>query len=271
MFHTMRSGCGRLMTVACRRAIGCGCAVALAGVLAGGSIANAAIFDDFSDLNDTTNPTWTHINGTVASTGQTWDASTGQYRLIAPNNGFVFGANGALGYVASHTGPSFTNVRVSADFVQPATGRAFGVAGRLNGNNAFNALSGYGYAYEPFAAGGLGEMVLMRMTGGNLQDIGSQQVTLDLVNKDYTFILDIIGTQLHGRVYEIGGGLVAEKFATDANYISGTSGVWGWSSSAAVVPTDFTIDNFEARVPEPATGLLLACGAAAMYLSRRRR
>src|SRR5687767_4356798 len=45
--------------------------------------AAAAIFDNFSDLNDTVNPTWTHLDGLTASSGQTWDASTGQYRFRA--------------------------------------------------------------------------------------------------------------------------------------------------------------------------------------------
>src|SRR5688572_30484920 len=47
----------------------------------------AAIFDTFSDGNDTANPAWSHLAGYVNSTGQTWDASSGGYRLTAPNNG----------------------------------------------------------------------------------------------------------------------------------------------------------------------------------------
>jgi hypothetical protein len=270
MFHTMRSVVGSRLSVALRWARRGGYAAALAALIVGGSSRSClAVSDDFSDLNDTANPAWAHISGNVASTGQAWDASTGQYRLTAPNNGFPQGG-GLLGYVASHTGPSFTNVRVSADFVQPATGLAFGIGARINGSNAFNSLTGYGYAYEPLAAGGLGEMVLYRMTGGNIADIGSQQVTLDLANKDYTFILDVIGTQLHGQVYEIGGGLVGERFATDPNYLSGTSGVFGYSNSFAGVITDFTIDNFQARVPEPAASLLIACGLGGAICLRRR-
>ena len=57
----------------------------------------AAVFDNFSDLNDTVNPTWTHLDGLAASTGQTWDASTGQYRMTAQNNGFS-----NLGFVGSY-------------------------------------------------------------------------------------------------------------------------------------------------------------------------
>lgn len=232
--------------------------------------ANAQIFDDFSDLNDTANPAWTHLNGLVGSSGQAWDASTGQYRLTAPNNGFALPNTGKLGFVGSYVPTSFADVAVAADFVQPATALAFGLMARADGNNAFNQLKGYGYVYEPLAAGGLGEMVLYKMVGATLVDIGSQQVTLDLNSKDYTFSLQITGTQLHGQVFEIGGGMVAERFATDATYASGYTGVFGYSGEAAVITTDFTIDNFTARVPEPATGVLAALGLGAAVIRRRR-
>jgi hypothetical protein len=234
--------------------------------------ANAQIFDDFSDLDDTASPTWTHLNGLVGSTGQAWDASTGQYHLTAPNNGFALPNTGKLGFVGSYVGTSFTDVAVSADFVQPATGLAFGVMARGDGNNAFNQLKGYGYVYEPLAASGLGEVVLYKMVGATLVDIGSQQVTLDLLNKDYTFSLQITGTQLHGRVFEIGGGMVAEKFAADATYASGFPGVFGYSGEVSALTTNYTVDNFSAQVPEPAAGLLVSLGLGmGATLIRRRR
>src|SRR5215212_5575732 len=59
------------------------------------------VTDNFSDGNDTANPAWTHLDGLVSSTGQTWDASTGQYALFAPSNGFD-----NIGFVGSHVGPS---------------------------------------------------------------------------------------------------------------------------------------------------------------------
>ncbi len=72
-----------------------------------------AVSDNFSDLNDTVNPTWTRLSGLVANpSGQTWDASTGQYRMTAQNNGFS-----NLGFVGSYTGPSFSDVVVEADIV----------------------------------------------------------------------------------------------------------------------------------------------------------
>jgi hypothetical protein len=226
------------------------------------------VIDNFSDLNDTANPTWTHLNGLVASSGQNWDTSTGQYRFTAPNNGFSnLGFAGS--YVASE---SFANVVVSADVTSflddaVAQGAPFGVAARLDGNNAFNALKGYGYAYEPHAAGGLGEVVLYRINGASLADLGAQQVTLD-PNKDYRFVLSIQGTQLHGRVFEIGGGMVAERFANDATYASGFSGLFAYSQ-IPIPPLDVTFDNFRS-VPEPVSIVLaVVCGAGMLLLRRR--
>ncbi len=197
--------------------------VAAALFLIGAPSVALAQTDDFNDGDDAG---WTHLSGLTASTGQVWDASTGQYHLTAPENGFS-----SYGYIGSHVGPSMTNVNVMADIVNftgPPAGAVFGVAARLDGNDGFNALKGYAYAYEPFAASGAGEMVLYRITGLSLSDIGSQQVTLD-PNKDYTFVLDIQGTQLHGQVFEIGGGMVAEKFAVDGTYASGFSGLIAYS------------------------------------------
>src|SRR6185312_3638691 len=79
----------------------------------------AATIDDFSDLNDTVNPTWTHLFNEIGSSGQSWDASTGEYRLKAPTNGANVPPAGQLGFVASYTGPVSTDVLVSADIVEP--------------------------------------------------------------------------------------------------------------------------------------------------------
>jgi hypothetical protein len=148
-------------------------------------------------------------------------------------------------------------------FTGPPAGAVFGVAARLNGLNGVGQLNGYAYAYEPFAAGGTGEMVLYRINPGvSITDIGSQQVTLD-PNKDYKFVLDIQGSNLHGRVFEIGGGMVAERFAVDATYASGYSGLIAYSQNP-VPPVDVTWDNFMV-VPEPGTGLMLVIGAGIVW------
>lgn len=228
------------------------------------------IFDDFSDGNDTANPAWTHLSGYVNSTGQAWSVGGGTnipfaYRLQAPNNG----ASG-FGFVGSYVASSYADVTVTADFVNfggPGNNAVFGVAARLNGVNTFGGLTGYAYAYEPFASGGLGEMVLYRVnTGVSITDIGSQQVSLDPL-KDYTFLLSINGSSLHGQVFEIGGGMVAERFATDAIYATGFSGLLGYSQNP-IAPTDFTIDNFTA-VPEPSVSLLLGLGTIGLIAGRR--
>ena len=240
-------------------------------------VARGSAIDDFSDLNDTVNPTWTHLTGLVASSAQTWDASTGQYRMTAPNNGFS-----NLGFVGSYVDTAFSDVVVSVDIVSfiddPAgQGAPFVLAARLNGNNAFNALQGYGLAYEPFAAGGVGEVVLYRINGASFADLGHQQVALD-PSRDYRLVLEAAGTQLHGQVFDIAAGtMVAERFANDATYASGFAGLFAYSQNP-LPPVDVTWDNFEARgptaVPEPGTMLLVGFGAAmavrrAFQLQRR--
>lgn len=246
----------------CRVAVG----LALAGaIVASQSLQAQLVSDDFSDLNDTGAPAWTHLSGYVNSTGQAWDASTGQYRLTAPNNGLS-----TFGFIGSHVGGAYSDVLVAADivsFVGPPAGAVFGVAARLNGNNAVGGLTGYAYAYEPFAAGGNGEMVLYRINPGvSITDLGSQQVTLD-PNKDYTFSLEITGSNLHGQVWEIGGGQVADKFAVDATYASGLSGVIAYSQNP-IPPVNFTIDNFS-TVPEPWSSLLMGLGVVGLIVGRR--
>jgi len=225
--------------------------------------------DDFSDGNDTANPSWTHNFGYVGSTGQSWTVADGAYRLQAPNNGLQ-----GYGYVGSFVGLSYSDVRVSADFLSFSAplGGAFGIGARLNSDNSLANLNGYGYAYEPFAANGLGEMVLYRINNGvDLDDLNSVQVTLD-PGKDYRFILDISGTTLRGSVLELGGGLVADQTVVDSTYASGVSGVFGYSSSAVGLPaSDFTVDNFVVTVPEPGAGLLFGAGAAVVFAACRRR
>lgn len=141
---------------------------------------------------------------------------------------------------------AFTDVTVQADIVKSVGGPAgavFAVAARLNGNNSVGQLTGYSFAYEPFASSGTGEVVLYRINPGvSITDIGSQQVTSNPA-KGHRFVLEIEGTQLHGQVFEIGRGLVAEKFATDATYASGF--VIAYSQNP-LPPVDVTWDNLSA-------------------------
>jgi len=109
-------------------------------------------------------------------------------------------------------------------------------------------LTGYALAYEPFALGGAGELVLYRINPGlSVSALGSQQITLNTI-KDYRFALTIEGTQLQGQVFEIGAGLVAEMFATDTTYASGFSGLIAYSQ-VPIPPEDVTWDNFSSVVP----------------------
>ena len=235
--------------------------------------AGAAVVDNFSDMNDTANPAWTHMDGYVGSDGQSWDASTGQYRFQAANNG-----TGDLGFIGSHVGETFTDVVVRADVVNfiddpAAQGGTFGVAARLNGQNGFAELGGYGYAYEPYAAGGAGEMVLYRINPGvDVDDIGSQRVTLD-PTRDYTIVLEVRGNELHGQVFDVATGeMVAERFATDElnAYPSGYSGLFAYSQ-IPVPPVDVTWDNFSTDVvPEPGGAMVIALAGAAALRRRRR-
>src|SRR5215213_1519369 len=175
------------------------------------------VTDNFSDGNDTANPAWTHLDGLVSSTGQTWDASTGQYTMFAPPNGFD-----NIAFVGSAVGPSFEDVRVSMDLVDFHTTFSGGPPGpsfvqimaRSNagsaGSNDFLGLTGYAYGYDPVANGGGGEVVLYRNDNSDpVKDIGSQRAHLD-EGKDYRFVLELVGNVIHGQVINLtdGGVLV---------------------------------------------------------------
>jgi hypothetical protein len=199
---------------------------AAAALIVGATIPNAravVITDNFSDLNDTANPPWTHLDGATLSTGQGWDASAGQYHLTAPSNGTSPGVEG-FGFVGSNIiTTSFTDVRVSADIVDfPNVGELgsnFAIMARSNNNNNpllldfNNTLNAYCYEYEPGSNGGTGEIVLKLFWAGGPKDIRSQKVALDNT-KDYRFVLEVVGTTLHGQVFNLtdGGVMIAEQF-----------------------------------------------------------
>jgi hypothetical protein len=212
------------------------------------------VTDDFSDGNDTANPAWSRLDGLIGSTGQTWDASTGVYRMTGESNGFE-----NFGFVGSHVGPSYTDVRVSMDLVEfyttfaPPNGPEFvNIMARSNGDNAAAALTGYAYGYDPLADANNGEMVLYRVDpNADVNDMGAQRVTLDQ-NKDYRIVLELIGNSIHGKVVDLSNGMtVAESFKNIANnpsdpiYTSGTSGVIGYTQSP--FSPVFSIDNFRAE------------------------
>lgn len=262
-------------------------AVAVVTLMTCGELPRAAaivVTDDFSDNNDTANPQWTHLNNAAGSTGQTWDASGGKYRLHDPTTstfGSVLPGLEGYGFVGSYVEPTFTDVRVTVDivdFVPPDVQSSFfAVAARLNGDNELPTeetgfrLHGYSYQYEGPAAGGSGEMVLTILSGVALTDVGSFPLTLEGA-KDYRVIFEVIGNVLHGQVLELdgGGNVVAtvadqtrdldasppgiknwdgDPMTPDAEFVpyaSGYSGVYG-IGHVFYTDADFTIDNFRSE------------------------
>jgi hypothetical protein len=262
-------------------------AVAVVTLMTCGELPRAAaiiVTDDFSDGNDTANPPWTHLYNAAGSTGQTWDASGGKYRLHDPTTttyGSVLPGLEGYGFVGAYVEPMFTDVRVTVDivdFVPPAEQSSFfAVAARMNGDNELPTeetgfrLHGYSYQYEGPAAAGSGEMVLTIMSGAALTDVGSFPLTLEGA-KDYRVIFEVIGNVLHGQVLELdgGGNVVAtvadqtrdldasppgiknwdgDPMTPDAEFVpyaSGYSGVYG-IGHVFYTDADFSIDNFRSE------------------------
>ena len=265
-------------------------------VVAGPPVANAVVVsDNFTDGNDTANPTWAHLDGVLNSTGRTWDASTGQYFLHSNNDSSNDNVAG-YGFLGSYVESNFTDVRVATDIIgfpvpqlESPTPFIFGVAARLHGVHDLNSdgdkldaneineqvtptdglsLRGYFYGYEPFQGFPSptgGEMVLYIFDGGGDTDVRSEKVHLDNT-KTYRFALEVVGSSLHGQVFNVtdGGVMVAEQWRDltiepqntddDGNpgtpdvphmpYTNGYSGVFGIGSSIAGAEEQLTVDNF---------------------------
>src|SRR4029079_9272027 len=181
----------------------------------------------------------THLFNEVGSSGQTWDASTGEYRLKGLPNGANVPPAGQLGFVASYTGPVSTDVNVTADIVEPtgsptavAQGYLTGVAAHLNGSNAFTGLTGYLFAYNQSGLPGTPRIEITKLRlGAGTSVIASAPIVLDLANKNYTLSLSSSGDTWTGSVFEGGNGTpLATAVGTDVNsggvgpFTSGFSG-----------------------------------------------
>jgi len=228
--------------------------------------------DNFSTLNDAA---WTHLSAFAMSTGQTWDATTGSYRLTAPANGYNPGT-GKYGFVGSvATGVTLSDGIVQSDVLTfqggGATQSPFGALGlgtRLNNLSSPLGLTGYGLAYEPYGNSGGPTLRLQRLGPPSIfNSLAVVNVNLTPGNQ-YTITLEASGSSITGSIWnfgQVGTGLVGQVSAVDATYASGSVGLLGVTQ--APMPTaDTTWDNFLVVVPEPGTGLLLAlglCGALA--------
>lgn len=257
--------------------------VALAAlILSVAPIARAVVItDDFSDGTDgsagtATNPTasppnvsgpvWNRYDAEVFSTGQAWDASTGQYRLTAPDNGAFASAGGQYGFAGSYVNQNFNDFTTSVDIVKPTgmpaylpTGYLFGILGHSNGNNlnAFDpsgGLTGYLFGYNQSGAAGTPRIEITKLVAGaGTSAFVSTPIVLDLANKNYRLTLTGVGNVFTGQVFEIGNPVpLAVASGPDNNvrgvpaFLSGYSGLFGLSLTVAG-DVDVTFDNFRSE------------------------
>jgi hypothetical protein len=99
-------------------------------------------------------------------------------------------------------------------------------------------------------------MVLYIWDGEGDTDVRSEKVHLDNT-KTYRFVLEVVGSTLHGQVFNMsdGGVMVAEQFrdleiepqGSHVPYTNGYSGVFGIGSSIAGADAQLTFDNFETQ------------------------
>ncbi|MBP7947869.1 MAG: PEP-CTERM sorting domain-containing protein [Verrucomicrobia bacterium] len=235
-------------------------ATILMSVLCVHTAVRADIFDDFTDGNDTFNPTWTHSDVGLGGT-QIYDASGQNYHLSATVGGFGFS------YVGSFV-ESASDFSITFDLLDWGGGaQKFGAYARATGIDAFLGISGYHFSYQPDNGQVLIRQMINANQGGN--NLVSTTYLLDDL-KQYQFVFNGSGNHLIGRIYEIGGPAdpVVELSADDTTFTSGLSGLLGFGVG---VPTDFTIDNFAHVVPEPSAFALMLLGALAGWPLLRRR
>lgn len=235
-------------------------ATILMSVLCVQTAVRADIFDDFTDGNDTFNPTWTHSDVGLGGT-QIYDASGQNYHLSATVGGFGFS------YVGSFV-ESASDFSITFDLLDWGGGaQKFGAYARATGINESLGISGYHFSYQPDN----GQVLIRRMISANQggKNLASTTYLLDDL-KQYQFVFNGSGSHLIGRIYEMGGPAdpVVELSADDTTFTSGLSGLMGFGVG---VPTDFTIDNFAHVVPEPSAFALMLLGALAGWPLLRRR
>jgi len=235
------------------------------------------ISDDFTDGNDSVNPTWTRYHPLdslpppLVSSPATFSFPGGNTYRIQASAATAPGTTGPARAASFLNSLNVSSFNVSVDLVDWNNGinQAFGVLARLS-NIGPGMTNGYALTYSPT----LGTIDMTRITAesGQNNGLGSAQIALD-PSKDYRLVFTGVGTSLTGAVYDLTD--LTTPLATiptkdDATYANGVTGVFVFdNSSGGAGPADATFDNYSATdaVPEPAGaavgGLLALFGLAA--------